>query len=76
MATHYVQDTRRALERKNKAMGEKLFKVLVAERELKEEERRAAKQERRMARKRALGYVSLSAGVDEGAVPVDADPIT
>lgn len=74
MATHYVQDSRKALERKNKVMGEKLFNVLVKEREMKEEERRAAKHERRMARKRALGYVSLSAGVDEGAVPVDADP--
>ncbi|KAK5044892.1 hypothetical protein LTR84_010264 [Exophiala bonariae] len=65
-----VAATRYGNERTNAAMGEKLYKVLVDERELKEKERRAAKHERRMARKRALGYVSLSAGVDEGAVPV------
>lgn len=70
MATREVRMTSKARQSQNRAMGEKLFKVLKEERELREKERRAAKHERRMARKRAQGYVNLSAGIDEGGAPV------
>ncbi|KEF52814.1 uncharacterized protein A1O9_11231 [Exophiala aquamarina CBS 119918] len=58
-------------ELRNKAFGEKLYNVLREERDLRERERRAAKHERRMERKRAQleGSVTLSAGIDEGAPP-------
>lgn len=73
LTTREIEAARHERDRKNTAMGERLYKVLVDERELKEKERRAAKHERRMAKKRALGYVSLSAGVDEGAAPVGTE---
>lgn len=71
MASREVMMVSRAHESQNRAMGQKLYKVLKAERELREKERRAAKHERRMERKRAQGYVNLSAGIDEGVTPVD-----
>lgn len=56
-------------EMRNKVFGEKLYNVLREERDLREKERRAAKHERRMERKRAQGDVTLSAGIDEGGPP-------
>merc|ERR1712230_203398 len=52
-----------ATMRKNTELGKRLWDVVVAERELKEKERREARHERRMARKRAaegMEDVSLS----------------
>ncbi|KAK5194273.1 hypothetical protein LTR96_010464 [Exophiala xenobiotica] len=52
-----------ATMRKNTELSKRLWDVVLAERELKEKERREAKHERRMARKRAAGAmedVSLS----------------
>lgn len=64
----YLNKAFRRQQRQRFDMGKRLFKVYEAERDMKEEERRAAKHERRMARKKALGLgVDLSAGVDEGA---------
>ena len=72
-ATREVQNASKAHDIQNRAMGQKLYKVLREERELREKERRAAKHERRMERKRAQGYVNLSAGIDEGATPIGAE---
>ena len=49
-----------AAGRRYAELGRKLYRIVVAERELKEKERREAKHERRMARKRAAAAAEES----------------
>ncbi|KIV78641.1 hypothetical protein PV11_06274 [Exophiala sideris] len=60
-ADHELTDKYVDQQRKHADLGKRLWQIVLAERELKEKERREAKHERRMARKQAA--TELTAGV-------------
>ena len=69
LALYEYRAAHRREETRSKEFGERLYNVLKEERDLRERERREAKHERRMERKRAQAEVILSAGIDEGSSP-------